>query len=147
MGLKENLDVIKKIFPLIKNYKWVLIGSTNLALQGIEVEAKDIDLLTNEKNAYLIGEALEKYAIETVHFKHTDIFDSHYGKFIIDGIELEIIGDTNESDKDIDKYGINIKIDTYNISACSLKRELEAYIKLGRTEKAGLIRRFLEDKP
>ena len=74
-----------------KGINWVLIGSTNHALQGVDVKPNDIDILTDKEGAYAIGEALKEYVIEEVHIKESETMKSHYGKFNINDVEVEIL--------------------------------------------------------
>lgn len=146
-------NVIKKIALLLKDHEihWVLIGSLNLALQGVDVDAHDIDLLTDEKGAIAIGDILKDYEIEKVHLKETEYFKSYYGKFLVDGIQVEVMGDLLSFHSTDNKWSKTkepvqkdtLDIDGIKIPVLSLHDEYEAYINMGRKEKAEKIKEKL----
>lgn len=151
---KENIEAIKIIAEKLNPEKinWALIGSSNLALQGVDVEAHDIDILTDKEGALEMGKLLKEFTIEYVAYKESEKFKSYYGKFVINGVEVEIMGQlqninpvgdlwsesTNLSEK------IYIKVDDMEIPAISLKQEYQAYLQLGRQEKAEKIAKVLQ---
>ena len=55
---KKTKDVLKKIVKRLKNknISWVVAGGTNLALHGMKVKPKDIDLFTTKEGAFKIYE-------------------------------------------------------------------------------------------
>ncbi|MEK9171860.1 MAG: hypothetical protein AAB782_01340 [Patescibacteria group bacterium] len=143
---KEKIEVLKIIAQNLKPHgiNWALVGSSNLALQGVSVEAHDIDIITDKEGALSIGKVLHEYVEEEVKYKESEKFKSYYGKFNINGVHVEIIGNllnksprgdlwsetTNLSKKEI------FKLDNLEIPVISLDQEYKAYLKLGREEKA-----------
>jgi len=131
-----------------KGINWVLIGSTNHALQGVDVKPRNIDILTDKDGAYAIGEALKEYIIEEVHPRETENMKSHYGRFSIEDVEVEIIGDLinikPEGDlwSETDNFSKKIIIEFKNVEVpgISLDQEYVAYKKLGKMEKAEKIK-------
>ena len=123
---------------------WVVVGSTNLAMQGVDVVPKDIDILADKEGAYAIGAALSEYVVLSVAFRENEFFKSHFGRFIINGIEVEIMGDRVSKNPGGDTWGetkgypakMLFDIDGMKIPVLSLEQEYEAYIHLGRKEKA-----------
>ncbi len=61
----------------------MLIGGTNLAAQGVAIEAHDIDLLTDKEGAYEIGRRPREFIVQPVVFSENERFASHLGRFII----------------------------------------------------------------
>lgn len=78
------------------------------------------------------------YAIIKPEILDTDIATSYYSKYIIDGVEIEIISDIkNKKNSLIDKYNYIVykEYKNVNIPVMSLEKELESYKRLNRKEK------------
>lgn len=99
---KRFLEVIEIISKSLENekIKWVLIGSSNLALQGVKINQKDIDILTDKKGAYQINKLLKNYKVKPVKFGRSEIFESYLGEFEIKNVKIEIMGDLKEKIND-----------------------------------------------
>ncbi|MBI4182234.1 MAG: hypothetical protein HY520_04680 [Candidatus Aenigmarchaeota archaeon] len=122
--------------------KWVIGGSVSLALQGVDTEPHDVDILTDEKGAYELNKILKEYEISKVKFSKTDIIASHFGKFKINGFTVEVIGDymlnmngqwVNFGRKRINEI-IMLNVDDIEVPISSLKSQLESSKIMGRTE-------------
>lgn len=57
---QKIIEALKIINQKLKNrrIKWVLVGSVSLALQGVKISPKDIDILTNKKDVFKINKLL-----------------------------------------------------------------------------------------
>jgi len=124
-----------------------------LALQGVEVTPRDIDFVTDKQGAFKIRELLKDYEIKKVELTKTEKFSSYLGKFRIEGLEVEVIGDFQaktskgkwtESFKP--KRKITLPLEEMKIPASPLDVELKAYEILGRAERVQKIRETLERK-
>ena len=110
-----------------KKVKWVLIGSVSLALQGIKIKAKDIDILTNKKGAFKINKLLKEYEVKPVKISRSKIFGTEYfGTFKIKGVKVEVMGKLK---KKLPSQKI-VKIGGISLPVSSLKEELKAYKSL-----------------
>lgn len=152
---ENHIKTLNLIYKLLKDadVSWKLIGSTNLALQGVEVTAKDIDLTTNAKDVYKIDTAFSKYSIEPAHRKETENFRSIYGLYKMSDIQVELMADleTNNDGKwtktsTAPISPVSIDVSGTSIPCASLDEEYNAYLKLGRIEKANLIKRIIDLK-
>jgi predicted nucleotidyltransferase len=122
-----------------QNIRWVLIGSTGLALQGVEIEPKDIDILTDKKGAFAIQELLQEYQVNPVKFSRSELFESYFGECKINDVKIEIMGDLKEN---IDNEWISVsgilaspkilEIEGIHIPVSPLEQQLRAYERLGR---------------
>ena len=74
---------------------WAIIGSTNLALQGVEIEPRDIDILTDQQGAKTLAKKLKKYIKEPLAYHQTDKFNAYRLVLNVEGIEVEVLGDLN----------------------------------------------------
>ncbi len=89
------LKVLRKIAVDLEknNIKWVLVGSLSLALNGVDVIPHDIDIVTTKEGALKLNEIWREYIIKKVSYSETDLFRSYYGKFKIDGVPIEVMGE------------------------------------------------------
>jgi predicted nucleotidyltransferase len=55
---RKFIRVLKIISKKLENQKikWVLVGSTSLALQGVNIKPKDIDILTDDEGVFKFNE-------------------------------------------------------------------------------------------
>lgn len=91
---EKFLETIKKITYLLSAVEnWAIDGSASLALQGIDLKPHDIDILTDGKNAYKIQTILSEFMEKPVRHTSNGKYDSHFGLAIINGINVEIMGD------------------------------------------------------
>ena len=136
----------------IDEINWAVTGSLGFALQGMDVDVNDIDIQTDKSGAYEVERRFSRYAVRKVEFSSSKKIRSHFGELIIDGIKVEVMGDiqkclpdgTWEDPPDICSNRRFINCGRLSIPVMSLEYECEAYYKLGRTEKADQVRRYLE---
>jgi len=156
--MNKLLKVVEKIGKLLerKKIKWAIVGSTSLALKGIEIGPKDIDILTTKEGVYKISSLLKEYEAKPVKFSESKIFSSHFGRFLIDGIKVEVMGDLKAkvegkwvSLTDRLKRLKYVKVGNARIPVPSLEDQLEVYSKLKRRKdlkEVRKIREFLEKR-
>lgn len=136
------------------NIIWAITGSLSMALQGIPVKPNDIDIQTDEKGVYEIQKLLKNHIIKPVIFSGDKSIKSHFGSLSVFNITVEIMGGVQkllsngswEPPVNIEPHRQFIKLEGMNIPVLSLKYEESAYRKLGRIEKADLLKEFLENK-
>jgi len=89
------IDVLTMIHDKLtpQRIEWVLIGSVSLALQGVDIEPKDIDILSNKDDALKTNILLKNFEISPVKFMRSERFKSYRGTFQVNGIDIDIIGD------------------------------------------------------
>lgn len=124
---------------------WALIGSANLALQGMDVAPGDIDILVNFS---------EKEKIESIFSEEEKISDSKLKNgegeeltYLIGGVEIQFCfeyahgfyADFLEKEE-FEK----IVLKSVEIPCNRLEDEIRAYEHLGKKEKAEKIREFLK---
>lgn len=134
------------------NITWAVTGSLGYALQGVPVAPHDIDIQTDKKGAYEIEHLLDEFVVERVHFSSAKRIQSHFGVFIINEIRVEIMGDIEKRTSkgiwqqidDLRKYVTLVEIDDMAIPVLSLEYESNAYMQLGREDKARFLRNWLK---
>ena len=75
------------------NIKWMIVGSTSLALQDVDVEPRDIDILTNKDGALKSNEILKEFLIESVIWSESEIYKSYFGKFRFNDVLIDVMGE------------------------------------------------------
>lgn len=163
---KKRKLALKKICERLKDkdINWAIFGSVSLALQGVNVEPRDIDILTDKKGALKIRNALKDYEFKEIKFREDEWkkkregikepikIKSYYGELEINGIKVEVAGELQKfinekwTKPQIPKERKLIKVNGFGVPIIPLERELEAYRELGRKEKAKKIKKFLKRK-
>ncbi|MEI6054342.1 MAG: hypothetical protein WCQ49_03180 [Candidatus Saccharibacteria bacterium] len=142
----KNITALKTLHDKLSVIDWRLIGSTNLALQGVDIEAKDIDIRIGIEDIQAVQGALQNYCKKQIEYSQSDGYSPFFGQFNIDGVQVDVIADAVEKDgvKTIDDLliikPIIVEVDGILIPCADLKTEYDAYIILGRYEKAELIK-------
>ena len=147
------LNVLHKIYTRLNDstVNWVITGSLGFALQGIPVEVHDIDIQTDKTGAYEIERSFSKFVIRKVAFSSAEKIRSHFGVLMIDGIKVEIMGDIQkrledgswERPVDLDTNKRIVEVEGMHVPVLSLEYEYQAYLKLGRVDKAEMLRKWL----
>jgi predicted nucleotidyltransferase len=153
--IHEITEVLKKISGMIQGHgiKWVVVGTVSLALQGVDIQPKDIDIISTKEDTFRISEILKEFEIKPVEFGRTLLFESYMGVYAIEGVKVEVMGDFREK---IDNKWVSLNerlispvivdIDNVPIPVSTLEDQLLSYEKLGRpkdSERARKIREFL----
>ncbi|NTW61910.1 hypothetical protein HGB25_00630 [Candidatus Saccharibacteria bacterium] len=147
----KNINALKTLHDKLSDVDWRLIGSMNLALQGVDIEAKDIDVRINVEDIQTVQSALKDYCKKQIEYGQNDGYSSFFGQFNIEGVQVDVIAGIVEKDgfkTTDDLLAIKpIVIEVYGISipCVDLKTEYDAYISLGRKEKAVLIKSVIEN--
>lgn len=131
---------------------WALTGSTGMALQGVPVEPNDIDVQTTEPGAYAIEEAFADEVTRPVEFRAAERIRSHFGAVELDGVRVEIIGALERRQPDgtwepadaIPRHRTTVDLDGQPTPVIELAYEVRAYERLGRVDRAALVRDHLD---
>ncbi len=151
---RRYLEVLSKIYTRLNDsdVNWVVTGSLSFALQGVPVAVDDIDLQTDRAGAYKIEDLFSEFVVRKIEYSSAEKIRSHFGALIIDGIKVEIMGDIQkrnekgewEQPPDLAKHRRFVDIEDMRIPVISLEYEYQAYRKLGRMEKAEILKQWLE---
>ena len=147
------LNVLRKIYARLDdgNVSWVVTGSLGFALQGVPVDVHDIDIQTDKEGAYEIERRFSEFVIKKVTFSSAERIRSHFGILMIDGIKVEIMGDIQkrlgdgnwENTVDLKQHKRVVETQGMQIPILSLEYEYQAYLRLGRIDKAEILRKWL----
>ena len=131
-----------------KGIKWALIGSTNMALQGINIHPRDLDSVVRLDDLKKMKNIFPEYKLSKIKelksFRNEPAWDI---KMRIGDIEGQILGekDTGEYVSKLLANKIkNIMLDDIEIPCFTLKAEAQTYLETNRKHKADIINRFLE---
>jgi hypothetical protein len=144
------LDFLLKEMPP-SEYPWTLTGSAGLRLQGVDVSVHDLDLQTDAATVFLMEEKLSSYMNVPVHLWETEHTLSYHGQAEIRGVQVELLGDIRHRfagrawDESLEIRSVLVWLAWHDLEVpvLSLGYEVLAYEKMGRTQKAGLIRAAL----
>jgi hypothetical protein len=131
---------------------WALTGSTSFALQGLAVTPHDIDIQTDAPGAYAIERHFSTYVTQPVAFSAAQNIRSHFGRFTINGLVVEVMGDIQKRQADgpwepsvpLKRYINYIVYQEMRLPVLSLAYEHQAYLMLGRIERARMIEEYLQ---
>ncbi len=120
-----------------------LVGGAALALRGLDVELNDLDLEMPKAEAYAFEERHAQSVILPVAWRETETMRSHYGRFEIDGVPVDIMA---ELERKIDGRWVptfgatheTVDLDGVAISVLSLEEETLAYLRRGRLDRVAL---------
>lgn len=138
--------LVSRIAP--SDHLWGLTGSAGLRLQGVDLTVHDLDLQTDGKTIYLLEKELAEFMINPLHLWETEHTLSYHGQAEIYGLQVELLGDIRHRGADgtwqppLDILSILVWVEWHGleIPVLSLEHESLAYEKMGRTQKAALIR-------
>ena len=148
--------VLRKIYGRLNHCDvlWVITGSMGMALQGMDIQVHDIDIQTDKEGAYELEDKFLEYVITSVRYIESERIHSHLGTLKMDGVKVEIMGAIQKCGDDgvwekpvrVENYRKWVEIEGVQIPVLSLEYEYQAYLKLGRVEKAEQIKDWLQTK-
>jgi hypothetical protein len=150
------LDVLRQLYARLNaaNVNWAVTGSLGFALQGVPVDAiHDIDLQSDESGVYEIERLFAESVIRRVGLSSANNIRSHFGALSIDGIKVELMGDVAkqpddnsdwEEPVDLEQVKRYVQVDEMRVPVLDLEYEYQAYLKMGRTAKAQMLREWLD---
>lgn len=149
----QFIDAIRDLSATLgEDVGWALTGSTSFALQGVPIEPNDVDLQTSEEGAYEIANLFPEAVVEAVSFEEAELIRSHFGVLELHGVRVEVMGDvqkrgedgTWEPPVDVEDHRAVVDVDGRGVPVLSLSYEARAYERLGRTERAALLREYAD---
>jgi len=140
---------IDKILNLIgerlENVNYAFIGSANLYIQGVGVEPRDIDILTTPKGIKEIDKLFSEARTKEIYFDESDGRNSFRSLYVIDGKEIEVLGNVGNIYRRLEVLDkrIYIRFNKVKLPCVPLADELNTYKQMGRTGKVEMIEEFL----
>jgi hypothetical protein len=151
---KRQFQVLRNIVTRLEGQPivWAVTGSLGMALQGLSLEVHDIDLQTDKEGAFEIERLLMEYLVTPVRYLESERIRSYLGKLEMDGVQVEIMGDVQkrlenqdwEEPINLQAYRQWLKIDGLRMPVLDLEYEYQAYLRLGRFERAEMLKAWME---
>jgi hypothetical protein len=144
MDEEHNKKVVKVLeFILDKLSKtdidWVLTGSTNLLIQGLFVQAKDIDIVSTKEDLFRIEKMFAKYIKKKVQYSESKKYRSWFGRLVIKGIQVDLMAELEYKPPESDwvksftmENRIAITFNNTQINVNPVENELTFYKKMNR---------------
>lgn len=144
---QNTKEAIKIIHERLVNIKWALVGSTNMQLQGMQIEPRDLDIVLHYKDLKKVSEIFRDYSVSAVKkFKTLSGKPAWEVKAKINDVEIQFFGG-DENDIYVSKLlsgrTILVKLDGIEIPCFTLEAESQTYMETNREHKANLIKEFL----
>lgn len=126
---------------ILKETQYAFRGTTSLVLQKIDMNVDDIDILCDKETALACNDLLKEYLVEKVKYKESDKFKSYYGKFRVNNIQVEIMGEwqildtKNKWSKPFDTKNdqrIKVVINNEEVFVTTIDTELKMFTLMGR---------------
>jgi hypothetical protein len=150
---RRHVLVLRQLYRGLKDTKvsWAVTASLNLALHGLPVEVHDVDILSDEAGVYEIERLFSQHSVQPVRWRVSERLRSHFGVLRIAGVDVEIMGalefrsgvDSWEATPEVACSSEIIELEGMPIPVRALEAEYAAYLRLGRREKARLLRAWL----
>ncbi len=118
-----------------------VVGGASIALHGVRQPVKDLDIELSVEHAYRFGENYREYTIQAVQWSKSPQYRSHFGKFEIDGVPIDVMGalEWREGEQWKPTWTRTldlIEMEGVSVRASWLEEETLAYIRRGRLERA-----------
>jgi|GEM_PF-1364244 len=140
--------------------EYALIGSSNLALQGMDLSPHDLDLVMKLDDLRKVPKILSHYLPSKVEELRPDSKDPAWTAklerhpawdvhFIMGKIPVQILGEPNDGDyvsKLLANCLVYIELDGAKVPCFSLEAEAEVYQETFRPNKADKIKMFLQTR-
>jgi hypothetical protein len=126
--------------------KWVLAGSTNMALQGIDTNPKDLDIVVRFGDLNKMQLLFPEYSPSQITKLKPIVNVAWEVKLNIHGVEVQILGEKDSGvyvNKLLGNKLTYIKLKTLEIPCLTLEAESQAYAETNRQNKADKIREFI----
>jgi S-adenosylmethionine-dependent methyltransferase len=120
-----------------------IVGGTAIALHGVRVPVRDIDIETTTAGAYRFQELFSEQVVQPVGLSDNGSNRSHFGRFDFDGLSVEVMGDIERlQDGEWRPTGnlteSRLTLQGQMVRVSWLEEETLAYIRRGRLDRASL---------
>jgi len=137
----------------VREIPWAVTGSAGMRLQGMDLPVHDLDIQTRGAAAGLIERRLAEFVTTPLHPWETECMHSLDGRFVIAGVEVELLADVVHRMPDGSWVAFTdlarlvwLDWNGRGVPVFPLADEAEAYASMGRLEKADRIRAFLAER-
>jgi len=144
------LALLERIPP--ERFGWVLVGSAGLRLQGLDIPVNDLDVECDGQAIHAIERALGEWMREPVHVWDSGRIKSLDGKAKVAGVQVELIAELTVVEEDSRSQPVDLSRRIWldwrgqAVPVFPLEMEAESYERMGRMEKAEMIRAYLKEQ-
>ena len=138
-------EVLKRIVRRLNEagVPYTIAGGTSLALHGLLIRVKDLDIEMDVAGAYRFAALFADHAVTPVALRESAFYRSHFGQFDFDGVQVEIMAclERREGDAWVATQVSNVEVvavDGMPVNVSWLEEEALAYIRRGRLDRAAL---------
>ncbi len=119
-------------------------GGAALALHGIPIAVRDVDLITDRAGVYRFQELFAAQATQPVCYLESGSYRSHFGRFDIDGVTVEVMADLEwrEGERWIPittATETRVAVEGVLVSVAWAEEEFLATIRRGRLKRAAFV--------
>lgn len=132
-------EAVKLIAQKLNNAQYAVRGTCSLVLQNINMNVDDIDIVCDEDTALKANELFFEHTVTPVAYKESPKFKSFFGKFDINGVDVEFMGNWQIKDakgnwsKIYDGSSYNeVMLDGLPVRVTKIEDELEVFLLMGR---------------
>jgi hypothetical protein len=147
-----NDDFKKAIFEISEkmienNIKYAITGSTNLALQGVPVSPKDIDIVVFYEDLERMIHIFPRFLKSSVRKMETEVGEAWEVLLNIDGVDVQFFSEMQGAyHSALYENSHCLDINDRLIYCFPLRQEMKIYKEMGKGEKVEMIRKFLRGK-
>ncbi|HEX6976902.1 MAG TPA: hypothetical protein VF185_00895 [Patescibacteria group bacterium] len=123
----------------LKDYDYAIRGTSSLVLSGIAMNVDDIDVVCDKKTALACNQILKEYLVEKVEYRESEKFKSYFGKFKINGIQVEIMGEweiLNPKGEWVGPFNgrerMEVEVKGKKVWVTTIEEELKSFMAMGR---------------
>lgn len=144
---KDAIKILHSI--LIKDkIKWAIIGSTNLMMQGMDVEPKDLDIVVRLKDLHKIPQLFSEYDPSPIKELKVEFGSPGFEvKFEMSGVNVQFLGEEDDGEY-VSRLNngkiIDVAIDNIKVPCLTLLAQREAYIEDHKIKKVKIIDEYLK---
>jgi hypothetical protein len=118
-----------------------VVGGAAVALHGVPIPVKDLDLETDAEGAYRFQALFAEQCIEPVSLRESEVYRSHFGRFDFDGVTVEVMGDLHRREGDgwvptMTATETAVDLDGVPVYVPWLEEGTLAYVRRGRLNRA-----------
>lgn len=127
---RETTQLIAK---RLVSTNYAIRGTASLVLQGLDMNADDIDVVGDKDMAEACNELLSDFLVKSVAYSESPKYKSYFGQFKINGILVEVYGNWEIKTPKGEWKKIEIErtlVD--NVYVTTIQKELAMFAAMGR---------------
>jgi S-adenosylmethionine-dependent methyltransferase len=118
-----------------------VVGGTSAALHGVPIPVRDLDLETDVEGAYRFQALFADHAVQPVAWRESETYRSHFGRYDLDGLSVEVMGDVQRREGDgwvptMARTEATVDLEGTAVRVSWLEEETLAYVRRKRLDRA-----------